>query len=92
MGTISARLTRDLLGKVWKITAIQALALAQTADLRDGDMMGENYRALHRLVRSISEKLSTDRPLFEDIARVCDLLKSQEAQSALLPPRPGPPA
>ncbi len=92
MGTISARLTRDLLGKVWKIAAIQTLALAQTADLRDGEMMGDQYQALHRLVRSTSDKVNSDRPLFEDIARVADLLRSSEAQARLLPPRPVPPA
>ena len=40
MGTISARMTRELTGKVWKLAAIQALALAQAADLRGGDVMG----------------------------------------------------
>ena len=43
MGCISARMTRQLTGKVWKLAAIQALALAQAADLRGGDLMGGDY-------------------------------------------------
>lgn len=88
MGTISARMTRDLTGKVWKLAAIQALALAQAADLREGDVMGERYAQVHRLVRGVSEQLVEDRPLFEDIARVRDLLQSPHAQRQCLSPRP----
>lgn len=91
MGTISARLTRDLLGKAWKLVAIQALALVQAADLRGGDVMGERYRELHRRVRGVSERLHGDRPLFEDIARVVELLQSEPVQRQLLPPRPSAP-
>jgi histidine ammonia-lyase len=91
MGAISARMTCDLTGKLWKLAAIQALALTQAADLRGGDLMGADYAKLHDLVRGLSEKLSVDRPLFEDIARVNELLRSPEAQNQLLPPRPPAP-
>ena len=92
MGTISARMTCDLVGKVWKLAAIQALALAQAADLRDGDMMGDCYRQLHQLVRTVARKLEEDQPLFEEIAQVCELLKSPDAQHRLLSLRPASPA
>jgi histidine ammonia-lyase len=91
MGMISARQTRQLTGKIWKLAAIQALALAQAADLRGGDLMGRDYGRLHRLVRGVSPKLTVDRPLMEDIARVRNLLESDEAQAELLPPRPPAP-
>jgi histidine ammonia-lyase len=91
MGAIAARMTRELVEKVWTLAAIQALALAQAADLRGGDLMGEDYAKLRGLVRGVSEKLSADRPLFEDIARVNELLRSPEAQKQLLPPRPPAP-
>jgi tyrosine ammonia-lyase len=91
MGTISARLTTDLVGKTWKLAAIQALALVQAADLRGGDVMGEHYAQLHRLVRGVSEKLTLDRPLFEDIGRVCDLLRTEQVQALCLPSRPPSP-
>ena len=91
MGTISARMTRELLTKAWKIVAVQALALAQAADLRGDEVMGVAYRELHALIRSVSPKLENDRPLFEDISKVRALLSSPEAL-ALFPPRPESPS
>ena len=93
MGCISARLTRQLTGKVWKILAVQSLALVQAADLRGRkqDVMGGDYKKLHKLIRGVSAQLTDDRPLFEDIARVAALLQSPTAQRALLPPRPPAP-
>ncbi len=91
MGTISAKMTRDLVGKTWKLVAIQTLALAQAADLRGPDVMGGAYRELHALTRSVSAKLESDRPLFEDIANLCQLLQTNEARERLLPPRPESP-
>jgi histidine ammonia-lyase len=90
MGCIAARMTREMLPKVWKITAIQALALAQAADLRGDKIMGGDFRKLHRLVREVSPKLTTDRPLFEDIAALTETLQTDGAQH-LLPPRPAAP-
>jgi len=46
---------------------------------------------LHQRVRGVSERLHADRPLFEDIARVVELLQSEAAQQQLLPPRPPAP-
>jgi histidine ammonia-lyase len=91
MGMISARLTRELTGKVWKLVAIQALALAQAADLRGGEVMGGDYAKLQRLTRGVSAKLGVDRPLADDIARLRDLLSSDKVQEQLLPPRSGKP-
>jgi histidine ammonia-lyase len=91
MGCTAARLTRELVAKAWKILAVLALALAQAADLRGHQIMGEHYRQLHQLVRELSARLVADRPLFEDIARVAELLQSAAAQDALLPLRPAGP-
>ena len=88
MGCIAARMTREMLPKVWKLTAIQALALAQAADLRGGKIMGGDFRKLHRLVRRISPKLTNDRPLFEDIAALAARLQEETAQRQLLAARP----
>jgi len=91
MGTISARMTRELTEKVWKLAAIQALALTQAADLRGGAIMGGDYAKMHRLIRGVSARLADDRPLQEDIMRVNELLQSSEAQAQLLsPPSPAP--
>ena len=90
MGTIAAKMTRSMLPKVWTLTAIQALALAQAAELRDAKVMGGDFRKLHKLVRSVSPKLMGDRPLFEEIAALSAMLQTQAAQ-VLLPPRPSAP-
>lgn len=87
MGCLSARLTRQMLPKVWELTAIQALALAQAADLRGPGTMGGDFRKLHRWVRSLSSKLITDRPLFEDIQSVCARMQTETVQQSLLLPR-----
>ena len=91
MGCIAARMTRRALPLVWKLLAIEAMALAQAADLRvrEGrDVMGGDYRKLHALVREASPRLDEDRPLFEDIARVSEALQSEAAQEQCLPRRP----
>ena len=88
MGCISAKMTTELVRKLWTLTAIQTLALAQAGDLRPAGTMGAAYRQLRDRVREVSPQLSTDRPLFEDIARVSDLLQCDGTQTQFLPPRP----
>jgi histidine ammonia-lyase len=88
MGTISARMTQDLVGKVWKLVGIQALALAQAADLRDASFQGQGYAELRRRIRLHSERLTVDRPLFEDLVRVREWMQSAAAGQGLLAERP----
>jgi histidine ammonia-lyase len=87
MGCIAAKMTRSMLPLLWKLVAIEALALAQAADLRGCDqVMGSAYRKLYDLVRGASPTLTTDRPLNEDIQRVTAMLQSEEAQKQCLAP------
>ena len=88
MGCISAKMTGELVAKLWKVTAIQALALAQAGDLRPDGMMGGAYRDFRACLREVSPALTTDRPLFEDIARVTELLQRADVQARFLQPRP----
>ena len=93
MGCIAAKMTRTALPLVWKILAIEALALAQAADARGRDkVLGGDYRKLYELVRGVSPKLENDRPLNEDIARVTELLQSEDAQRQCLRPSGKPDA
>jgi len=85
MGCIAARMTRTALPLVWKLVAIEALALAQAADARGKEkVLGGDYRQLYELVRGVSPTLERDRPLAEDIARVATLLQSESTQQACL--------
>jgi len=85
MGCTAAKLTRTALPMAWKILAIEALALAQAADLRGREnVMGGDFRTLYDLIRKVSPTLAEDRPLIDDIARVVALLQSDAAQEACL--------
>jgi len=87
MGLHAAKMTRAALPLSWKILAIEALALAQAADLRGPEKtLGGDYQKLYELVRSVSPKLESDRPLNDDIARVTELLQSEKAQTECLRP------
>jgi tyrosine ammonia-lyase len=87
MGCIAAKMTRTALPLLWKLAAIQAMALAQAADLRGRDKtMGSDYRKLYEVVRSMSPTLASDRPLTEDIQRVTALLQSEDVQQQCLAP------
>jgi histidine ammonia-lyase len=88
MGLHAAKMTRAVLPLVWKILAIEALALAQAADLRGREkVLGGDFKKLYELVRGVSPKLENDRPLNEDIARVTELLQSEDAQKICLRPQ-----
>ena len=87
MGCTAAKMTRAALPLVWKIAAIEALALAQAADTRGGNgVMGGDYRKLYDTVRRVSPTLQKDRPLAEDIRLVTELLQSDEVQRHCLAP------
>jgi histidine ammonia-lyase len=91
MGTHAARMCRTVVELAWKILSVEALAVAQAADLRrrDGrDVLGTDFAAWHALIRGVSPALEEDRPLHEDLDRVARLLRSDEARSRCLPPRP----
>jgi tyrosine ammonia-lyase len=87
MGTHAARWTRRCLPLVWKLAAIQTLALCQAADLRATPVKGGDFQALYDRVRAVSPRLDADRPLFAEVAAVVALLWDEEVQAALLPPR-----
>ena len=87
MGFTAAKMTRAVLPLLWKLVAIEAMALAQAADLSPRkDVMGGDYRKLYDLVRSISAPLQNDRPLAEEIRRVMELMQSEAAQKQCLAP------
>jgi len=86
MGFTAAKMTRATLPLMWKLLAIEAIALAQAADLRaPKDVMGGDYRKLYDVVRSVSPTLRGDRPLADDILKVTNLLQSEEVQKECLP-------
>lgn len=87
MGCIAAKMTRTALPLVWKILAIEAIALVQSADLRGPDfVLGGDFQKLRDLVRGVSQKLESDRPLMSDIEQMTRLLQSEDVQRRCLAP------
>jgi len=84
MGCTAAKMTRTALPLVWKLAAIEALALAQASDLSPKNAIGSDYRKLYDVVRSVSPPLEQDRPLAEDIDLVARLLQKDEIQRQCL--------
>lgn len=91
MGCTAAKMTRSALPLLWKLTAIEALALAQAADLRKDEgkeVIGADYRKLYDLVRKVSPHVAKDRPLADDIGQVMSLLQSEDMQAECLGSKP----
>jgi histidine ammonia-lyase len=87
MGCIAAKMTRTVLPLLWKLLAIEAIALAQAADLRKPQsVMGGDYRKLYKVVRSVCPTMKEDRPLVEDISQVTALLQDENVQRECLAP------
>jgi phenylalanine ammonia-lyase len=90
MGCTAAKMTRSALPLLWKLVAIEAIALSQAADLRrPKEVMGSDYRKLYDVVRSVCPTMAGDRPLAEEIGKVTTLLQSEEAQKQCLAPEEG---
>lgn len=80
MGTIGARRCRDLLDSLWRVLAIEALAVAQGMDLcaRAGEPVtafSSSSRQLYQQVRDVADVLNTDRPLSADIEALATTLR-----------------
>ncbi len=86
MGCTAAKMTCATLTLLWRIVAIEAIALAQAADLRPAGVMGGDYRKLYDIVRAVSPALGEDRPLAEEISKLTALLQTDEIQNQCLAP------
>ena len=89
MGTSAAKMTRQVLPMLWKLLAVEVIALAQSAEAKGIESeMGEPLRNFLQELRAVSPRLREDRPLYEDIGRVVELLRSEQVHAAYLQPRP----
>jgi tyrosine ammonia-lyase len=91
LGTVAARKAGALLDMAWQALAVQALALAQAAELRaraEGAAspaaagFAPASLALVAAVRAVSPPLAEDRPLADDIARAAAHLERWAADRA----------
>jgi tyrosine ammonia-lyase len=91
LGTIAARKAADALDMTWQVLAIQALALAQAAELRAGRPgpralaaagFGRASAALVAAVRAVAPPLGDDRPLSGEIQAAAAALERWPALAA----------
>ncbi len=82
LGTVAARRARDLLALLWRMLAIQAMALVQAAELRGLGRPDAGFGAAAGLlagsVRAEVAPLSDDRPLSGDIERLSTALAARD--------------
>jgi histidine ammonia-lyase len=84
MGMSAARRLKPMLENVRNVLAIELLAAAQGLDFLAPLSTGLDARRAQELVRSVSEFVTTDRSLADDIRRVSDLIASGRFREVLL--------
>ncbi len=83
MGTIAARKARDIYNNVSNVIAIEILSATQGIDFKDPAKLGKGTKAAYALVRTQVDKLVDDRPMYTDINRVAELVKSHAIVKAV---------
>lgn len=74
MGSIAARKAAEILRNTQFIIAIELLCAAQGAELRGAEKLGVGTKLIYDLVRSRVPFLEEDRPLFNDIEAIRNLI------------------
>lgn len=74
MGTIGARKAREILGNVRRVLAMEIMCACQGIDLRGNKGLGTGTKLAYEEVRRVVSKLEEDRPLYEDINKVEELI------------------
>lgn len=88
MGTHSSKATCQMIPLIWKIMAIQSMALAQAFEIRNDERVaGETFKKFHQAIREVSPFLHEDRPMFEEIPAVLTLIQSKDFISRFCHPR-----
>ncbi len=83
MGMTTALKTRQIIDNAWAVLAIEFMAGAQAVDFRSPAKPGPGVRAVHEVVRKHVARLEEDRPLFDDINRLKQVVISGEILDAV---------
>lgn len=75
MGTIAARDAERVCTLTERVLAIHILAAAQACDIRENINVRPLLASVQEKIRQASEPVIDDRPLDEDIERVCDAIR-----------------
>lgn len=89
MGTIGARKAAEIIKNTEAVIAIEVLAACQAYEFRKPLLPSVSFRAVYELVRSVSPKITKDRPFYMDIEKMVELVRSykilQSAEAAIGP-------
>ncbi|MFW5904330.1 MAG: histidine ammonia-lyase [Candidatus Saliniplasma sp.] len=80
MGTIAARHAMDILKNVQNTVAIELLAAAQALEFHDLEP-GNGVKSAYDFIRTKVEPLERDRPLYQDIRAIKNIISSGELVS-----------
>lgn len=83
MGTIAARKARDILENVSNVIAIEILSAVQGIDFKEPAKLGKGTKPAYEHVRKSVETLVDDRPMYVDINKVAELVKSHSIVAAV---------
>lgn len=84
LGTIAARRASTSLEQLYQVLAIEALVLAQGAELKNAHLLSHASQTLCAWVRGHAPPLKQDRPLSEEIAKVAAALADPDEVAPLI--------
>jgi histidine ammonia-lyase len=83
MGMTTALKTRQILDNAHAVLAIEMMAGAQAVDFRKPAKPSKGVQAAHEVIRKYVEHLEEDRPLFNDINTLKEIVESGEILEAV---------
>ncbi len=83
MGMTTALKTRQIIDNAQAVLAIELMAGAQAADFRKPLKPGQGTQAAYDVIRKHVAQLDADRPLFDDINKLKEVVESGEILDAV---------
>ncbi len=83
MGMTTALKTRDIIDNGCAVLGIEFMAGAQAIDFRKPIKPSKGIQAAYNVIRKYVEKLEEDRPLFDDINKLKEVVESNEILEAV---------
>ncbi|UCE21237.1 MAG: aromatic amino acid lyase, partial [Candidatus Aminicenantes bacterium] len=83
MGMTTALKTRDIIDNAYAVLGIEFMAGAQAIDFRKPIKPSKGIQTAYSVIRKYVEKLEEDRPLFDDINKLKEVVESNEILEAV---------
>ena len=83
MGMTTALKTKDIIDNAQAVLGIEFMAGAQAIDFREPVKPGKGIQAAYEVIRKYVDHLEEDRPLFNDINKLKEVVESNEILDAV---------